>query len=146
VTARSGNAPGARLGGGRIRLAIALLFFTAAPTAGDIGSSCQPENDLDPVKFWSVKQALDCRRCDECQLGSMACSRACGDTLIFDRFPEGCGPVDHDGEACIDALAVASCAEYADYMADSGSTIPTECAFCQALSTTEPPSRDAGAE
>lgn len=123
---QQGRAPGA----GAIRLAITLLFFTAAPTAGDIGSSCQPEDDLDPVRFWGTKQALDCQRCDECQITSMACSRACSPGLIFTDFPRSCAPVEHDGEVCIDALAVASCADYQAYMADEGSSIPTECDFC----------------
>lgn len=127
---RTGEAPEGRPGARAIRLAITLLFFTAAPTAGDIGSSCQPEDDLDPPRFWGAKQALDCQRCDECQLTSMACSRACSAGLIFTEFPAGCGPVVHDGEVCLDALVVASCTDYAAFMADEGSTIPTECDFC----------------
>ena len=45
-------------------------------------------------------------------------------------FPVNCYPVVHDGEVCLDALQVASCADYASFKADQGSTIPTECVFC----------------
>jgi hypothetical protein len=145
VSERPSEKPRRTPSSGFIRLTIALLFFTAAPTAGDIGSSCQPEDDLDPVRFWSVKQSVDCQRCDECLLATAACSRACSKNLIFDDFPSLCRPVEHDGEVCIDALLAASCAEYADYMADQGSTIPTECAFCREL-TAAPSSGDAGEE
>jgi hypothetical protein len=146
VSAGPGAAPRARLGPGWIRLAIALLFFTAAPTAGDIGSSCQPEDELDPVRFWGVKQAIDCQLCDECQVATKACSRACSKTLIFDDFPSSCRPVEHDGEVCLDALLAASCAEYAEFMADEGSTIPTECAFCREVTASSLSSGDAGDE
>lgn len=141
-----GAAPRARPGPGWIRLAIALLFFTLAPTAGDIGSSCQPEDDLDPSRFWSVKQSIDCQRCDECQVSTQACSRACASTLIFNDFPSSCRPVEHDGEVCLDALLAASCAEYEGFMADQGSTIPTECAFCLEAPASSFATMDAGDE
>jgi len=120
-----------------LRLAVALVFFAAAPTAGDIGSCGQAENDLDPGKFFLAKQMVDCQRCQDCALDSKLCRLACLNTLTFSTFPPGCVPLEHDGEVCVDALAAASCADYARYMADEGATIPTECNFC-------PPRADAG--
>ena len=119
-----------RLSGGKLRVAIILLFFTAAPTAGDIGSSCQPEDDLDPMKFWGVKQAIDCERCQACAITTKACSRACSPGLIFKDFPKNCEPLEHDGEVCLDALLAASCGDYGSFMSDDAPTIPTECDFC----------------
>jgi hypothetical protein len=113
-----------------LRLALVLVFFTAAPTAGDIGSCNQPENDLDPAKFFATKQALDCERCRECQISTKACVRSCDPGLVVRDFPPGCVPLEHDGEVCVDALAAASCSAYADFMAESDATAPTECQFC----------------
>ena len=121
-----------------LRLAIAVVFFTAAPTAGDIGSCGQAENDLDPALFFRAKQDLDCQRCTDCEIKSDACGKACSPGLLIRELPPGCVPLEHDGEVCVDALAAASCADYGHYMADEASTIPTECNFC-------PPQADAGA-
>jgi hypothetical protein len=114
------------------QLAVVALFFLAAPTAGDIGSCGQRADDLDAAKFFAQKQTLDCQRCGECAIASDTCKLACGPTLSL-AFPAGCYPVVHDGEVCLDALQVSSCAEYASYMADQGATIPTECDFCPPL-------------
>lgn len=111
------------------RLAIVALFFLAAPTAGDIGSCNQTAEDLDPGKFFEAKQNLDCDRCFDCAITTKACEVACGPTLPL-SFPKGCYPLVHDGEVCLDVLEVASCSDYASYMADTGGTIPTECDFC----------------
>lgn len=120
-----------------LRLAIAVVFFTAAPTAGDIGSCGQAENDLDPGKFFATKEAVDRARCDACEITSDACSRARSPGLEISNFPPGCVPIEHDGEVCLDALAAAGCSDYQHYMADEAATIPTECNFC-------PPQADAG--
>lgn len=120
-----------------IRLAVAVLFFTAAPTAGDIGGCGQAENDLDPGKFFAAKQGVDCDRCTACGLTTKACDKACAPGLLVRDFAPGCVPLEHDGEVCVDALAAAGCGDYASYMADENSTIPTECNFC-------PPRLDAG--
>jgi hypothetical protein len=112
-----------------VRIAVIALFFLAAPTAGDIGSCNQPEDDLDATKFFSQKQAIDCRRCLECEINTQACRTACG-ALQGGSFPEGCFPVIHDGEVCLNALEAATCAVYRGYVADQGSTVPTECDFC----------------
>ncbi len=121
-----------------LRLAIAVVFFTAAPTAGDIGSCGQAEDDLDPARFFGAKQEVDCQRCADCELTSDACGKACSPGLLIREFPPGCVPLEHDGVVCIDALAAADCGDYRRYMADEASTIPTECNFC-------PPQADAGA-
>jgi hypothetical protein len=115
-----------------IRLGIAVLFFAAAPTAGDIGGCGQAENDLDPGKFFATKQSVDCDRCTACALTTKACDTACAPGLLVRDFPPGCVPLEHDGEVCVDALAAAGCSDYARYMADENSTIPTECNFCPA--------------
>jgi hypothetical protein len=103
------------------RLAVALLFFAAAPTAGDIGSCGQPPDDLDAAKFFNVKGQIDCARCGECGLNTTACRNACA-LLVPAEFEPDCYPLVHDGEVCLNALLVASCAEYARYMAEAGSS------------------------
>lgn len=120
-----------------IRLGIAVLFFAAAPTAGDIGGCGQSEDDLDPRKFFVAKHDVDHERCEACQLTTKACVDADAPGLLVSDFPPGCVPLVHDGEVCLHALAAAGCGDYASYMADQGSTIPTECNFC-------PPQADAG--
>ena len=111
------------------RVALVSLFFLAAPTAGDIGGCGQTAEDLDAMKFFDTKQTVDCRRCLECALLTDTCELACGAALPI-TFPDGCYPLVHDGEVCLDALEVASCDDYQNYMADQGATIPTECNFC----------------
>jgi hypothetical protein len=113
-----------------LRLVVALVFFTAAPTAGDIGGCGQAENELDPARFFRAKQDVDCQRCSECALTSNACGKACSPGLVISAFAPGCVPLEHDGEVCVDALGAAGCGDYGHYMADEGSTIPTECNFC----------------
>ena len=120
-----------------LRLAACVIFFAAAPTAGDIGGCCQAEDDLDPVKFFTAKQLVDCDRCQACAITSNACVRACFPGLVIDELAPGCVPLEHDGVVCVDALEAAGCSDYQRYMADQASTIPTECNFC-------PPQLDAG--
>jgi hypothetical protein len=127
-----------------LRLVVVLLFFTAAPTAGDIGSACQPEDDLDPARFFALRKAIDCERCGACGLTTTPCSRACASGASVKDFPRGCAPVEHDGEVCLDALLVASCTDYAAFMSDEGQLIPTECDFCPGDEA--PPAADAGGE
>lgn len=112
-----------------LRLSVVALFFLAGPTAGDIGGCNQAAEDLDPQKFFSTKQNLDCERCLDCQIITGACDVACGEAVEA-VFPQGCYPLVHDGEVCLDALQIASCDDYRGFMADQGSTVPTECNFC----------------
>lgn len=110
-------------------MALALAFL-AAPTAGDIGSCGQDPDALDPEKFFAFKEAVDCRACSECGITTEACARACDPALDERAFPEGCFPLVHDGEVCLNALAAAGCDDYASFMSDSAPTVPTECNFC----------------
>jgi hypothetical protein len=120
-----------------LRLAAVLIFFTAAPTAGDIGSCGQAPDDLDPVKFFTVKQQLDCDKCNSCAIDSNACKLACDPGLHQTAFPPDCYPVVHDGEVCLNALQTSGCNDYSLFMSDGQPTIPTECNFC-------PPCDDGG--
>ncbi len=120
------------------RLAVAVLFFTAAPTAGDIGSCGQAPDDLDPQKFFSAKEKQDCEKCLACNITTNACELACEPFLDQSEFPAHCYPLVHDGEVCLHALQASSCADYRQFMNDFTPTIPTECNFC-------PPCDDGGA-
>ncbi len=114
-----------------LRVATALLaILCAAPTAGDIGSCGQKPVALDLTKFTRDKEIIDCSRCEECQLTTQACKKACDKKLDVVPFPTGCVPLVHDGEVCLDALLAASCADYARYVSDASPTIPTECDYC----------------
>jgi hypothetical protein len=114
-----------------LRLLAAVVLFCAAPTAGDIGSCNQPEQTLDPNAFFEEKKQIDCEQCTACGLTTQLCKRACStEPPTPDTFPHHCLPLVHDGEVCIDALAVASCSDYAFYVADQGATTPSECDFC----------------
>lgn len=114
-----------------LRLLALVVFFTAAPTAGDIGSCNQDPIDLDPVKFFRAKASIDCARCDECGYQTKACAAACS-TPPARAFPKGCYPLVHDGEVCLDALLAASCGAYGVYIDDDAPVVPTECNFCPA--------------
>jgi hypothetical protein len=110
-------------------LAVVLLVLVAAPTAGDIGSCGQEIEDLDAGRFFLAKADVDCEKCETCGLTTQACARACGPPVEA-AFPDGCYPLVHDGEVCLDALDAASCSDYTLFMADSGGSVPTECNFC----------------
>jgi hypothetical protein len=112
-----------------VRLGVVLIFFVAAPVVGDIGSCGQELEDLDATKFFQFKEGTDCSRCGECGIVTAACGRAC-DQSVDTAFPEGCYPLVHDGEVCLNALAAASCDDYNLYMSDTAPTVPTECNFC----------------
>lgn len=123
---------------GRVfRLAITLLFFAAAPTAGDIGSCGQAPDEVDPTKFFTAKELLDCEKCRACGILTDACIRACEPALDISEFPASCYPLVHDGEVCLNALRAADCSSYDRYMDDVAPTLPTECNFC-------PPCDDGG--
>lgn len=111
-------------------VALGLLLFCLAPTAGNIGSCGQDAELLDAGKFFAQKVTLDCARCEECAIDSVQCRRACEGLGADQTFPDNCYPLVHDGEVCLDALVAASCEAYAGYEADTGATIPTECNFC----------------
>lgn len=115
----------------RLLLAAVSLLFCAAPVPGDVGGCGQEPADLDPGIFFASKQAIDCERCNDCQLLTQACTRACDPKTPVPRsFPQGCFPLVHDGEVCLRALRAASCDDYAGFVDDRAPTVPSECNFC----------------
>lgn len=113
----------------------AILISTAllclAPTVGDIGSCGQSAVELDATKFFRAKEAIDCAACRECSLDSpLLCAVACDGVTDAQSFPEGCLPLVHDGEVCLNALRSASCEDMATYLDSRAPTIPFECNFC----------------
>jgi len=118
---------------------ILMCLVLAAPTAGDIGSCGQAVEDLDPVKFFTAKRAIDCQRCAECGISSQLCAAACELPQAQPAFPHGCYPLVHDGEVCLGALRAAGCDAYAGYMDDAEADVPTECNFCPSAASGEAP-------
>ena len=116
----------------RAWIAIVLALGAAAPTAGDVGSCSEPAEDLDAGKFFAKKRGIECARCSECGVATRACGAACAPGGGADAFPEGCYPLIHDGEVCLNALDAASCGDFAETMSDTAPTVPTECNFCPA--------------
>jgi len=112
------------------KVAVLAVLFVAAPTAGDLGSCGQDVVELDPIKFFSEKQAIDCHQCLDCGFVTTFCEASCGNVLLETSFPEDCFPLVHDGEVCLNALRAAGCDEYAAYVDDVAPTVPTECNFC----------------
>jgi len=111
-------------------LVVCLAILCAAPTAGDIGSCGQKAVSLDLGKFSAEKELIDCTRCQDCGLNTNACKKACDKKLDEVPFPDGCFPLVHDGEVCLDELFVASCSDYEGFVRDQAPSIPTECNFC----------------
>jgi hypothetical protein len=108
-----------------------LVTLVAAPTPGDIGGCGQQPQQLDPRVFFASKLNIDCQRCQDCELATFACSKACDpSTPIAEAFPAHCYPLVHDGEVCLRALFNASCSDYEKYMDDQGPSTPSECNFC----------------
>jgi len=119
--------------------AVLLLVLSMAPAAGNIGSCGQEAEPLDAYKFLTQKAAIDCSACVDCVVYTEACLAACSAPVDPESaFPDDCLPLVHDGEVCLDALHVASCDEYAAFMADVGATIPNECNFCPLDENGEP--------
>ena len=113
-----------------LNLAAVLLLVVAAPVVGDIGSCGEQPVELDAAVFFGKKAAVDCARCKECGIITSACTTACEDPPIPTAFPDGCYPIEHDGNVCLHALEATSCSTYESYVADQGASIPTECNFC----------------
>ena len=117
----------------RLLFVIALGWLCAAPTPGDVGGCGQHPELLDPDAFFGAKQARDCQMCGECNIASKYCRDVCSADYVAPGFPEGCVPLVHDGEVCLDALEAASCSEYQTYARDDGRLAPSECQFCPEL-------------
>ncbi|MGZ3456555.1 MAG: hypothetical protein ACXWUG_05580 [Polyangiales bacterium] len=119
-----------------IGFVIVLAILAAAPTVGDVGGCGTQVEPLDATKFFTQELDLTCSRCDECGILAPRCKTAC-DTrtrIVPHTFVNGCNPVVHDGEVCINALEALSCSAFDDYV--ERSVLPTECDFC--------PQEDAG--
>ncbi len=109
-----------------------LALRTLAPTPGDVGGCGRAPELLDERAYAEARKATDCRRCGECALTSARCERACATNVAPEvAFPPGCAPLLRDGEVCVRALRVASCASYATYLSDTAPTVPSECEFCR---------------
>lgn len=115
-----------------LHLSALLLFVVAAPTVGDIGSCGAEPSDLDARAFFSKKAEIDCARCRECAIDSVACDRACDPAQAPLAFVNGCFPTVHDGDVCLRALEATTCTGYEAFVTDQGAIIPTECNFCPA--------------
>jgi hypothetical protein len=123
-------------------LPIALVLLSAAPSVGNLGSCGQQAELLDAEKFYRAKAAVDCNRCSECGLATSACVNGCEQRLEADAFPEGCYPLVHDGEVCLDALDAVSCGTFEAFVAEEGATFPTECNFCPIDEQGQPDTED----
>ena len=114
----------------RLGVVCGLAALSLAPTPGDVGGCGQHAETLDPVTFFELKRERDCQKCTECQFTSNYCSEVCSADYEAPTLPEGCVPLVHDGEVCLDALEAAGCSEYRDYTQDEGRLLPSECQFC----------------
>jgi hypothetical protein len=108
------------------------LIFGAAPTVGDTGSCGKTARDIDEARFASARKRLDAQRCQACGITSSRCAAARDPNVPSDvGFPPTCLPLWHDAEVCLDALAAASCGDYARFVADDQRLVPSECDFCR---------------
>ncbi len=115
-----------------IGFAIVLALCAAAPTAGDVGGCGATIEPLDARKFFTERLRIECARCGECGYATAQCRRACdARTAVPRSFPDGCRPVDHDGQVCLRALEALSCSSFGDVV-DPAPIVPTECDFCPA--------------
>lgn len=124
-----------RDGAVRLALALTVVLFCAAPTPGDIGGCGQRVQPLDPDAFYGRKKDIDCSKCKDCSFSTNFCKSACdADVAPLSEFPEGCDPIVHDGEVCLNALEATGCGEYEAYVKDEAREAPNECRFCPAES------------
>jgi hypothetical protein len=133
---------------GRIVIGALLGALTAAPTAGDIGGCGRDAELLDVDVFARARKEEDCRRCNDCGIGSDRCRRSCDDKeLPVIEIPQTCKPLRRDGEVCLRALRAASCDDYEGYARDEAPSTPSECQFCRVSVGGAPPAfADGGAE
>lgn len=112
------------------------IVLGAAPTVGDTGSCGVTARDIEEARFAAARKRLDCQRCTSCKLTGRPtanrCAAACDPNVPSDvAFPPTCRPLFRDAEVCLDALAAASCGDYARYVADDVRLVPSECEFCR---------------
>ncbi len=122
----SARPPGRR----SIAFVIVLACCAAAPTVGDVGSCGGPIEALDAHKYFAARAELECRHCQDCKLETNACKVACdAHATLPTAFPEGCHPLVHDGDVCLNALDALGCGAFGDAVSDTA-IVPTECDFC----------------
>lgn len=120
-----------RSGAVRLAFGACVVLFCAAPTPGDIGGCGQRVQPLGPRPFFEAKKEIDCDKCKECEFDTDFCKSACDpDDEVPRSFPEGCEPIVHDGEVCLNALEATGCGDYEAYVRDQGREAPNECRFC----------------
>jgi hypothetical protein len=125
-----GRAP-FRDGAVRFVLATVVVFFCTAPTPGDIGGCGQRVQPLGAEPFFESKKDIDCEKCRDCDFTTDYCTDACDtEGEVPSDFPEGCDPIVHDGEVCLNALDATGCGEYESYVRDENRQAPNECRFC----------------
>ena len=107
-----------------------LALFCMGPTPGDIGGCGQRRQELDEDTFFATKNAVECERCRECAIETQRCREACADDAGGRQFPEDCLPLVHDGEVCLRRLLDVDCDDFAEYVDDAVSVVPSECDFC----------------
>lgn len=114
----------------RLGFVLVLGAVCAAPTPGDVGGCGQHPDVLDSDTFFELKRERDCEKCGTCHFTSDYCGSVCSADYAEPTLPEGCVPLVHDGEVCLDALEAASCGEYEKYTRDQDRLAPSECQFC----------------
>jgi len=114
----------------RVGAIVVAILGCMAPTPGDVGGCGQKRQELDEEVFFATKNAIECSRCQECELSTMRCSQACDNDTGGREFPEGCLPLVHDGEVCLRRLLDVGCDTFLSYVEDGTSVVPTECNFC----------------
>jgi hypothetical protein len=121
-----------------IGFVVILATLVAAPTVGDIGSCGTPAEPLGAPEFFSARLSLECDRCNTCGFtASPICKQVCADLQkkrFPSTFPDGCHPVTHDGDVCLNAIEALSCNDFGDLVTDPP-IVPTECDFCPASAT-----------
>jgi hypothetical protein len=114
----------------RFGFVLVLGAVCAAPTPGDVGGCGQHPDVLDTDTFFELKRERDCEKCGECHFTSDFCTAVCAPDYPLPTLPEGCVPLVHDGEVCLDALEATGCGQYEKYTRDQDRLAPSECQFC----------------
>ncbi|HTQ06554.1 MAG TPA: hypothetical protein VMI54_21995 [Polyangiaceae bacterium] len=114
----------------RLGFVLMLGFVCSAPTPGDVGGCGQHPDPLDSDTFFELKRERDCEKCGECHFTTDYCTAVCSPDYSLPTLPEGCVPLVHDGEVCLDALAATGCGQYEKYTRDQDRLAPSECQFC----------------
>jgi hypothetical protein len=114
-----------------ISTSVLALIFGVGATVGDIGSCGKDPAGLDAATFATARKSVDCEMCTKCNVTTQRCAAACADAAPTETFPPNCAPLYQDGLVCLRALLASSCDDYAQFMSDTESLVPTECEFCR---------------